>query len=109
MLPYFTEQFGNPASRQHAWGWEAQDAVDAARAQVAALINASAGGDRLHQRRHANRTTSRIKGDRPRALRDRGDHVITVATEHKSVLDSCKRLETRGLRRHACSASAATA
>ena len=43
MLPYFTERFGNAASRQHAWGWEARDAVDLARSQVAALINASAG------------------------------------------------------------------
>ena len=51
MLPYFTQQFGNAASKQHAFGWEAQEAVERARRQVAALINAAANEDCLHQRR----------------------------------------------------------
>ena len=90
-------EFGNPASRQHAFGWEAQEAVDRARA-------AGRRADRRVRRTRssspaapANPTTSRSRASRC-ALRDRGDHVVTVATEHKSVLDSFKRLERDGWR-----------
>jgi cysteine desulfurase len=94
MLPYFTERFGNAASRQHAFGWEAQEAVDAARAKIARLINASPG-EIIFTSGATESNNLAIKGC-ARSLRERGDHVITVATEHKSVLDSCRRLEQEG-------------
>ncbi len=96
MLPYFTEHFGNPASRQHAWGWEAQKVVEAARHQVASLIGASAQ-EIVFTSGATESNNLAVKGC-AHALRDRGDHIITVATEHKSVLDSCKRLEREGCR-----------
>jgi cysteine desulfurase len=96
MLPYFTEHFGNPASRQHAYGWEAQKAVDAARHQVASLIGASAQ-EIVFTSGATESNNLAIKGA-AHALRDRGDHIVTVLTEHKSVLDSCKRLEREGCR-----------
>jgi cysteine desulfurase len=96
MLPYFTEQFGNPASRQHAYGWEAQKAVETARQQVATLIGASAQ-EIVFTSGATESNNLAIKGV-AHALRDRGDHIVTVATEHKSVLDSCKRLEREGCR-----------
>ena len=94
MLPYFTERFGNPASRQHAYGWEAQKAVDAAREQVAALIGASAN-EICFTSGATESNNLAIKGT-AHALRAKGDHLITVVTEHKSVLDSFKRLESDG-------------
>src|SRR4051794_34404900 len=96
MLPYFTEHFGNPASRQHAYGWEAQKAVETARQQVAALIGASAQ-EVVFTSGATESNNLAIKGI-AHALRDRGDHIITVTTEHKSVLDSCKHLEREGCR-----------
>src|SRR5688500_9109682 len=94
MLPYFTERFGNPHSKQHAWGWEARDAVEPARAQVAALINASAG--EIVFTSGATESNNLALRGCVRALRQRGDHLVTVATEHKSVLDSFRRLEQEG-------------
>ena len=94
MLPCFTERFGNPASKQHAFGWEAQEAVEGARRQVAALINASAS-ELIFTSGASESNNLAIKGVAC-ALRERGDHVITVATEHKSVLDSCARLQKDG-------------
>jgi cysteine desulfurase len=94
MLPYFSERFGNAASRQHGFGWEAQEAVDAARARIASLINASPG-EVVFTSGATESNNLAIKGC-VRAMRDRGDHVITVATEHKSVLDSCRKLEQEG-------------
>ena len=96
MLPYFTERFGNPASRQHAYGWQAQEAVDRARAQVAALLKASPA-EIVFTSGASESNNLAIKGVTC-AQKDRGDHVITVATEHKSVLDSCARLERDGWR-----------
>ncbi len=96
MLPYFTEHFGNPASRQHAWGWEAQKAVEAARHQVASLIGAAAQ-EIVFTSGATESNNLAIKGV-AHGLRERGDHIITVATEHKSVLDSCKCLEREGCR-----------
>jgi cysteine desulfurase len=106
MLPFFTEQFGNPHSKQHAWGWEARDAVEKARAQVAALINASAGeivftsgateSNNLAIRGAVAASVSgKASADRLAGQPPRG-HVITVATEHKSVLDVCTALGREG-------------
>ena len=94
MLPYFTEDFGNPASKQHKWGWRAQDAVERGRAQVAELIGASAG-EIVFTSGATESNNLAIKGAAC-ALRDRGNHLVSVSTEHKSVLDSFKRLEREG-------------
>lgn len=96
MLPYFSEHFGNPASRQHAFGWDAQKAVDQARNQVAGLIGATAG-EIVFTSGATESSNLAIKGA-ALGLRDKGDHIVTVATEHKSVLDSCNRLEREGCR-----------
>jgi cysteine desulfurase len=94
MLPYFSREFGNPASRQHAYGWKALDAVDQARSQVASLIGASAS-EIVFTSGATESNNLAIKGT-AEACRDRGTHIVTVATEHKSVLDSCRRLEKAG-------------
>src|SRR5205823_123613 len=94
MLPFFCERFGNPASRQHAWGWDADRAVDTARAQVAALINATPA-EIIFTSGATESNNLALKGA-AESLRDRGRHIVTVATEHKSVLDACKRLGTCG-------------
>jgi cysteine desulfurase len=94
MLPYFCERFGNAASRQHAFGWEAQEAVDRARTRIGSLINASAR-EIIFTSGATESNNLAIKGA-AHGMRERGDHVITVATEHKSVLDSCRRLEKEG-------------
>ena len=96
MLPYFTEEFGNPASRQHAFGWKAQEAVDRARSEIAALIGAS-GAEIVFTSGASESNNLAIKGV-AHSCRDKGDHLVTVATEHKSVLDSFKRLESEGWR-----------
>jgi cysteine desulfurase len=92
MLPHFTERFGNPASRQHAYGWEAQKAVDAAREQVASLIGASAN-EICFTSGATESNNLAIKGT---ALASAGRHLVTAVTEHKSVLDSFTRLENDG-------------
>ena len=94
MLPFFTERFGNAHSRQHAWGWEAEKAVDRARSQVAALLNASPSEITFTSGASESNTLA-LKGAAER-LRERGSHIVTVATEHKSVLDTCHRLAERG-------------
>jgi cysteine desulfurase len=96
MLPFFTERFGNPASRQHAYGWEAQEAVDKARTQVAELIGATAG-EIVFTSGASESNNLAIKGAAC-SLREKGDHLITVATEHKSVLDTFRKLESDGYR-----------
>ena len=92
MLPYFTERFGNAASKQHAYGWEAQKAVDAAREQVASLIGASSN-EICFTSGATESNNLAIKGT---AHSLPGRHLISVVTEHKSVLDSFKRLEDDG-------------
>ena len=94
MLPYFTEHFGNAASRTHAYGWKADDAVEAARRQVASLIGASAR-EIVFTSGATESNNLAIKGV-AHARRGRGTHVVTIATEHKAVLDSCKRLAHEG-------------
>ncbi len=94
MLPYFSEKFGNAASRQHAWGWEAKDAVDAARAEVAALINASASEITFTSGASESNNLA-LKGV-VASGRGRGNHVVTSAVEHKSVLDVCNGFAADG-------------
>ena len=104
MLPFFTERFGNPHSKQHAYGWAARDATDAARAQVAALINASAG-EITFTGGATESSNLALKGAVDAARRGLGaeasakaaNHVITAATEHKSVLDVCLQFRNQGL------------
>src|SRR3954462_9100425 len=94
MLPFFTERFGNPHSKQHAWGWEARDAVEQARAQVAALIGAAAGEIVFTSgATESNNLAIRGAVAAASAKASGGRHVIPVATEHKSVLDTCRALE----------------
>ena len=97
MLPYFSERFGNPASRNHAFGWEAAAAVDEARAQVAALIGAGSPGEIVFTSGGTESDNLALKGA-AELYRNKGDHIITCAAEHKAVLDSCKALERRGFR-----------
>jgi len=95
MLPWFSEKFGNAASRTHAFGWEAEEAVEKARAEVAALIGCEAR-EIVWTSGATESDNLAIKG----ALhfhRSKGTHVVTVATEHKAVLDSCKALQRDGL------------
>lgn len=96
MLPFFTESFGNAASRQHRYGWVAQEAVDRARAEVAALIGADAR-EIVFTSGATEANNLALKGLAEAAPPGRR-HIVTVATEHKSVLDVCRRLEARGVR-----------
>ncbi|MCI0363759.1 MAG: IscS subfamily cysteine desulfurase [Phycisphaerales bacterium] len=100
MLPYFTEKFGNSASRNHRFGWEAEDAVDNAREQAAALIGAG-GKEIIWTSGSSESNNLAIKGA-ARMYAKAGDgqpkrgHIITAAHEHKAVLDPCKRLQREG-------------
>lgn len=94
MLPYFTEKFGNAASRNHAFGWAAEEAVEHARAQVASLVGA-APKEIIFTSGATESDNLMIKGLAD-AYRRKGNHIITQATEHKAVLDTCKRLEKEG-------------
>ncbi|GAB3477910.1 IscS subfamily cysteine desulfurase [Polaromonas eurypsychrophila] len=94
MIPWLREHFGNPASRSHAWGWEAEAAVEKAREQVADLI----GADPREIVWTSGATESNnlaIKGA-AQFYKTRGKHLITVKTEHKAVLDTCRELERQG-------------
>ena len=94
MLPYFTEIFGNPHSRNHPHGWEAEEAVERAREQVAAIIGADAK-EVIFTSGATESNNLAIKGV-AHFYKDKKDHIITVATEHKCVLDSCRYLEQEG-------------
>jgi cysteine desulfurase len=94
MLPYFTQHFGNAASRNHQYGWDAEGAVAKARRQVAELIHAQPA-EIIFTSGATESDNLAIKGV-ARALRPRGHHLITLPTEHKAVLDTCHRLEAEG-------------
>ncbi len=94
MLPYFGDHFGNPASRNHAFGWEAEEAVETARKQVADLIGASAK-EVIFTSGATESNNLAIKGA-AEMYREKGNHVITCVTEHKAVIDTCKKLEKQG-------------
>jgi len=94
MLPYFTEHFGNAASRNHIFGWKADEATEHAREQIARLINADPK-EIVFTSGATESDNAAIKGV-AEMYRDKGNHIITVVTEHKAVLDTCKRLEKSG-------------
>src|SRR5512132_1655541 len=94
MIPWLREHFGNPASRSHAWGWEAEAAVEKARGQIADLI----GADPREIVWTSGATESNnlaLKGA-AHFYKTKGKHIITVKTEHKAVLDTCRELERQG-------------
>lgn len=96
MLPYFTENFGNAASRNHSFGWVAEEAVEKGRKQIADLIGATSKEIVLTSGATESNNLA-IKGV-AEMYAQKGNHIITAATEHKAVLDTCKRLEKHGCR-----------
>jgi cysteine desulfurase len=94
MMPYFTDKFGNAASRNHSFGWSAEEAVEDARQQVASLIGATAK-EIIFTSGATESDNLMIKGV-AEMYREKGNHIITQAIEHKAVLDTCKNLEKHG-------------
>lgn len=94
MLPYFTEHFGNPHSRSHSYGWEAEDAVENARAEVARLIGADPK-EIIFTSGATESNNLALKGV-ANFYKERKNHIVTLVTEHKCVLDTCRHLEQEG-------------
>ncbi len=95
MLPYFTEKFGNAASRNHAFGWVAEEAVDQARERVAALIGAQSEKEIVLTSGATESNNLALKGV-AEFYKEKGNHIVTTVIEHKAVLDTCRRLEAQG-------------
>lgn len=94
MMPYFTECFGNAASKTHSFGWKAEEAVETAREKVAALINAQPS-EIIFTSGATESNNLAIRGI-AEIYRNKGNHIITAQTEHKAVLNTCERLKTEG-------------
>ncbi|MBI4630005.1 MAG: IscS subfamily cysteine desulfurase [Candidatus Rokubacteria bacterium] len=96
MLPYFTEKFGHPASRNHPFGWEAEGAVDAARGQIAKLIGARDPKEIVFTSGGTEAINLALKGV-AEMYREKGNHIVTTTIEQRATLDVCKRLERQGV------------
>src|SRR5262245_52479969 len=94
MLPYFTEKFGNAASRNHQFGWDAEAAVDRGREQVGRILNAKPK-EIIFTSGATESDNLALKGVLE-FYKDKGTHIITAVTEHKAILDTCKALERTG-------------
>src|SRR5947208_10428212 len=94
MMPYLTTEFGNAASRSHSFGWKAEEAVDRAREQIAAVIGANV--NELVIDSGANESINLALKGAAEFYKEKGNHIITVRTEHKATLDTAKRLERQG-------------
>ena len=96
MLPYFSEEFGNAASKSHAFGWRAEEAVEAAREEVAKLVGASA--KEIVWTCGATESDNLAMKGAAQFYQSKGKHLVTCKTEHKAVLDSCTRSSGRASR-----------
>ena len=96
MLPYFIEKFGNAASRNHQFGWEAEEAVENARKQIAKLIHCDAK-EIVFTSGATESDNLALKGV-VEMYKEKGDHIVTCTTEHRAILDTCKSLEKRGIK-----------
>ncbi|UCE64300.1 MAG: aminotransferase class V-fold PLP-dependent enzyme, partial [Nitrospirota bacterium] len=96
MLPFFTEKFGNAASRNHTFGWDAEEGVDAARKQIAKIIHADAK-EIVFTSGATESDNLALKGV-VEMYREKGDHIITSSTEHRAVIDTAKALEKKGVK-----------
>ncbi len=94
MMPYFTEKFGNPHSRSHAYGWETEEAVEIARRNIASLIHA--GEKEIVFTSGATESNNLALKGIAHFYKEKKNHIITLVTEHKCVLDSCRHLEQEG-------------
>ena len=94
MIPYLVEKFGNPASRSHAFGWESEAAVEEAREEVARLVNADS--KEIVWTSGATESNNLALKGAANFYSGKGKHLITLKTEHKAVLDTCRELERQG-------------
>jgi cysteine desulfurase len=97
MLPYFTEKFGHPGSRNHPFGWEAEAGMERAREQVARLLGARDPKEVVFTSGGTESDNLALRGV-AEMYREKGDHIITTAIEHRAVLDTCRRLEKQGFK-----------